>query len=105
MKEYDHRVTFFNFKNGSFDRLSLENNVNRGCFRFQSDFEPSDLTGGFALKHPQGKRGRSKSKRRKSLTKYSIGQLGFRQFFALTTSKSFLILLLAFIFFCYVLDF
>ncbi|KAB5538963.1 hypothetical protein DKX38_016496 [Salix brachista] len=53
MKELDHRVTFFNFKNGSTDRLSLENELNHGCFRFQSDFEPSDLTGGFALKHPQ----------------------------------------------------
>ncbi|KAG5237750.1 F-box protein [Salix suchowensis] len=67
MKELDHRVTFFNFKNGSTDRLSLENELNHGCFRFQSDFEPSDLTGGFALKHPQGERRRSKSKRRKSL--------------------------------------
>ncbi|KAB5568179.1 hypothetical protein DKX38_001972 [Salix brachista] len=56
MKEYDHRVTFFNFKNGSIERLSLENKLNHGCFRFQSDFEPSDLTGGFALKHPQGTR-------------------------------------------------
>ncbi|KAB5519322.1 hypothetical protein DKX38_023641 [Salix brachista] len=60
MKEHDYWVKFFNFKNGSIDRLSLENTLNRGCFRFQSDFEASDLTGGFALKHLQGERGRSK---------------------------------------------
>ncbi|CAK7325447.1 unnamed protein product [Dovyalis caffra] len=94
MKEYNHHVTFFNFKNGSVARLPLKNSSNHACFPFQSDFEPCDLMDGFSLKHLQGGRGRSKSKR----TKW---QLGLGQYFALSPKNLFLFLLLAFSFFCF----
>ncbi|XP_034919258.1 uncharacterized protein [Populus alba] len=50
MKEHDRCVTFFNITNGRSDRLSLEKNLNHGCFPFQSNFELSDLMGDSASK-------------------------------------------------------
>jgi len=50
MKEHDRCATFFNITNGSTDRLSLEKNLNHGCFPFQSNFELSDLMGDSASK-------------------------------------------------------